>query len=257
MLPPTASHPLQQRYLSHADGTLTLPHLDYLNRRSEATGIQTGGGFPLRFECPNQQADYEQRAFRSGVVATRPNNWHDAFNALVWLTFPLSKRALNSAHVQARSTPTGEGNQRGKLRDSLTQFDECGVIVAGTSPALWQAICRHEWVEAFVSNRSELQATTRFIVFGHGSLDALRAPFVGLCGKAIFLEIAACDLVAIDADDLQTVDADLARRVASTNWQESSCLSLQPLPLLGIPGATTDNEHADYYRDQRQFRPRR
>ena len=220
-------------------------------------GIQTGGGFPLRFDCPNEQADYEQRAFHSGVVATRPNNWHDAFNALVWLTFPLSKRALNSAHLQARSAQTSQTSQRGKLRDSLTQFDECGVIVAGISPALWQAICCHEWLEVFVTQRAELLATTRFIVFGHGSLDALRAPFVGLCGKAIFLETAAADLLAIDMGKLKNVDADLARRVASTNWAESPGLQLQPLPLLGIPGATADNAHADYYRDQRQFRPRR
>ena len=33
--------------------------------------------------------------------------------------------------------------------------------------------------------------------------------------------------------------------------------SLAPLPLLGIPGVTADSECAAYYRDTRQFRPRR
>ena len=33
--------------------------------------------------------------------------------------------------------------------------------------------------------------------------------------------------------------------------------SLVPLPLLGIPGLTPASECADYYRDTRQFRPRR
>ena len=29
---------------------------------------------------------------------------------------------------------------RGTLRDALTQFDECGVVVAGTAPDLWRAL---------------------------------------------------------------------------------------------------------------------
>jgi len=32
---------------------------------------------------------------------------------------------------------------------------------------------------------------------------------------------------------------------------------LSPLPLLGIPGVTPDSEVSDYYRDTRQFRPKR
>src|SRR3990167_9931502 len=38
---------------------------------------------------------YEPRIFLSSEVSTRPENWHDFFNALIWYTFPKSKAALN------------------------------------------------------------------------------------------------------------------------------------------------------------------
>jgi hypothetical protein len=51
--------------------------------------------------------------------------------------------------------------------------------------------CAHRWREVFVERRDELLRSTRFIVFGHASHDALGAPFVGLCGKALFIEVDA------------------------------------------------------------------
>ena len=58
------------------------------------------------------------------------------------------------------------------------------------------------------------------------------------------------------ADDvaLAALDARLAmlfdtRSFLPRDWQ--------PLPLLGIPGATADNERSEYYDDRRQFRPAR
>ena len=249
-----SANPLQRPFLCHSDGALQLPDLDYLNTQAIARQIGTGGGLPLRFALPNGNADYEQRAFDTGVVATRAENWHDAFNALVWLNFPLSKAALNMAHLASRSTNSDEKGQRGRARDVLTQFDECGVVFASTSPALWQALRSHQWSEVFVARRAELLATTRFIVFGHGSLDALRAPFVGLCGKAVFVAVSGDLITDLDAGNFSTLDVEVARRVTSTNWRNAIT---QPLPLLGIPGATVENNDATYYQNSRQFRPLR
>lgn len=250
----TSANLLQRPFLCHSDGALELPDLGYLNAQAIAREIKTGGGLPLRFATPNGDADYEQRAFETGVVATRVDNWHDAFNALVWLNFPLSKAALNAAHLSSRKTNSNERGQRGRARDVLTQFDECGVIFASTNPALWLALRAHQWSEVFVTRRAELLATTRFIVFGHGSLDALRAPFVGLCGKAIFVTVHGDSLDEIDVSNFFALDNALARRVTSTNWQTEA---VQPLPLLGIPGATIENQNATYYQNSLQFRPPR
>ncbi len=230
------------------------PELSQLNALALKHGLKAGSDSPLSFVEPSAVAQgYEERAFRTGEIATRPQNRHDMFNALIWLAFPQAKAALNRRHFAALGVASARST-RGPLRDALTQFDECGVVVAGTRIDLWQAIRAHRWREAFVDRRAELLASTRFLVFGHASHDALAAPFVGLCGKAMFIEVDAAWLKLPESEALPAVDAKLA---AVFDTAELSPRDWQPLPLLGIPGATADNETPDYYADTRQFRPAR
>lgn len=236
-----------------ADG---VPDLDVLNELAARCALVSGSGASLRFVRPvADDRGYEERAYREGTIATRPGNRHDLFNALIWLAFPRSKAALNRRHhdslVLAR---TAGSTGRGTLRDALTQFDECGVVVAGTAPDLWRALGEHRWREVFVERRDELLHSTRFIVFGHASHDALAAPFIGLCGKALFIEVDAAWLDQSQAQALGRLDIRLA---ALFDHGDFSPRDWQPLPLLGIPGATVDNEQPDYYADPRQFRPPR
>ncbi len=229
------------------------PTLAQLNEAARQRDVKSGGDMPLQFVLPvADNLSYEERIFRFGAVATRENNAHDLFNALIWLTFPQTKALLNRRHVLALRE---QGNTvRGPLRDALTQFDECGVIVAGTCPELWEAISAHRWHEAFVIQRKALCRTTRFIVFGHASHEALMSPFNGLCGKAMFLPMTEVSLATFDHVGNAVVDVLLARRITSADF---SPRDWQPLPLLGIPGATAKNEAAEYYDDTRQFRPAR
>ena len=249
-----ALHPLSAFLASWL--TESAPSLDDLNALAARRALVSGSGAPLRFVLPpagNQ--GYEERAYHEGEIATRPGNRHDLFNALVWLAFPSSKAALNRRHFAALTDARREGRtERGALRDALTQFDECGVIVAGSSPELWQGLCAHRWCEVFVDRRAQLLRSTRFIVFGHASHDALAAPFVGLCGKALFLEVDAAWLELSETAALASLDRRMATLFDSGNF---SPRDWQPLPLLGIPGATADNESPDYYDDTRQFRPAR
>jgi hypothetical protein len=233
-----------------------VPDLDALNGIAAAHGILTGGGAPLRFVAPRDDGEgYEERAWRCGKVVTRADNRHDLFNALIWLAFPRSKAAMNRRHHQALLAARAAGSEaRGPLRDALTQFDECGVIVAGSAPELWQGLCAHRWREVFVERRAVLLRTTRFVVFGHASHDLLGAPFVGLCGKALFIEVDAAWLELPAPESLARLDARLAETLAAGDFAPRDW---QPLPLLGIPGATAENEHAAYYEDERQFRPPR
>ena len=86
--------------------------------------------------------------------------------------------------------------------------------------------------------------------------DQLRAPFVGLCGKALFRRVEpawfALDPFAQQAECDAWLAESLVARAASLTPRAWS-----PLPLLGIPGVTPDNEAPAYYRDTRQFRPPR
>lgn len=233
-----------------------IPSLDALNAAAAARDMRTGNGAPLRFVAPRDDGEgYEERAWRCGEIATRADNRHDLFNALIWLAFPRSKAMMNRRHCEALLAARATGDAaRGALRDALTQFDECGVIVAGAAPDLWQALCAHRWREVFVGRRAELLCSTRFIVFGHASHDALGASFVGLCGKALFIEVDAAWLGLPPAQSLDQLDARLA---AAFETASVTPRDWQPLPLLGIPGATAENEDGAYYDDERQFRPPR
>ena len=223
-----------------------------LNAAADRLNVQVGSGLPLQFVDAGAGPDmaYEARAYQYGEVETRADNWHDLFGAWVWLTFPRSKAAMNRRHWQAMQAEQGA---RGPVRDALTQFDECGVVVLCSDMTLWQSLCCHQWRDVFVRRRVDVLHHLRFLVFGHGSLDALRFPFIGLCGKAWCFPVEALPgdaptLVAL-ADSLLADFLDQCIDLAPRLWQ--------PLPLLGIPGACSDNESPAYYDDTRQFRPAR
>lgn len=227
--------------------------LEDLNAEARRLGLCSGGGQPLQFVPPGQTGavGYEAQAYRQGQVETRPDNWHDLFGAYVWLSFPRAKAAMNRRHWQALQQEST--SRRGPARDALTQFDECGVVVLSTDITLWQGIRAHRWRETFADRRAAVAAHLRFLVFGHGSYDALRAPFVGLCGKAVCFEVASLP----DDVSAQTTLADELLADLFETTEDLSPRHWQPLPLLGIPGATAENEEAGYYDDLRQFRPAR
>jgi hypothetical protein len=98
---------------------------------------------------------YDDRVVR-GEVPTRPRSWHDFLNALVWATFPASKRrlhALQAAAVRQRLAPGAVTlpNARTREQDALALLDEGGVIeltaegerlVLGFGHALYEGIVR-------------------------------------------------------------------------------------------------------------------
>jgi hypothetical protein len=220
--------------------------------------LNTASGHPIRFGPPQPSNDgYETRIAASGIVPTRPDDWHDFFNALAWCVWPRSKATLNALHLQAIAERERAGLAgRGRQRDALTQFDECGVLVVTSEPGIATALAGHEWHDVFWRQRTRLAGTTRFLVFGHASWDQLRAPFFGLCAKAIYRVVArdwfglAASVQRAEAD--AWLAAEFRRRGEALDPRDYS-----PLPLMGIPGVTPESEREAYYLDTRQFRPRR
>lgn len=226
--------------------------------RAHAPGAASGSGLPLCFVPPPEPLDaYEQHIHATGQVPTRPDDWHDFFNALAWCVWPRSKAACNALHLQEQAARAQAGLPgRGPVRDTLTQFDECGVLVVSADPDIPALLAAHAWEEALWTRRARLLESTRFLVFGHGSWDQLRQPFFGLCAKAVYREVDAGWLALPPAVRQAEADAWLADRLMDPR-QPFDKGALAPLPLLGIPGVTPDNACAAYYRDTRQFRPAR
>ncbi|MCB1961045.1 MAG: DUF3025 domain-containing protein [Rhodocyclaceae bacterium] len=235
-----------------------LPSLARLNGLIGAhrTAPVNGQGLPVRFVPPgHQDVPYEHAVFSTGEVATRADNWHDYFNALVWAIFPRAKAALNARHMHELTRAKADGSRaRGAVRDALTQFDECGMVVVGDSPELLDALARHQWDAVLWGARKRLMRATRFVLFGHASYDQLRAPFNGLCAKVLYLAAPGDVLARPLSTLLRSLDDWLAGFFGDVRASLSPA-AFAPLPLLGIPGVVQDSALRSYYADTRQFRP--
>ena len=220
---------------------------------SEQFPIHLANGQCIRFVPPRSDGMiYECRIWERGEVETRPENWHDFFNALVWLSFPRTKIAISAAHVRAMQAP---GETRGTTRDALTHFDECGIVVLSSRPELLELLRAFRWKELFVERRAEVVRSMRFVIFGHATYEQMLRPFRGLTAKALLFEVSEAWLEMGDSEQLAAVDKLLAAELTSGRYARPR--DFQPLPLLGIPGVTPDSDDPAYYDDTWQFRPGR
>ncbi|HEV2622067.1 MAG TPA: DUF3025 domain-containing protein [Frateuria sp.] len=210
------------------------PALDALNARWPASARE-------RFvaQTPALLADglhYEQRIAGSGAIATREGNWHDLFNALVWLRHAPLKRALNAQQVAGIGQAGPK--QRTRPQCALTHFDEAGVILVLRDPALLALWDAHDWFGLFWRHREAwLDGSLELVVFGHALLEHALEPGRLLVGKAVAVmgqAHAACERVA----------RTIAQGRLLRDPQE-----LRPLPLSGIPGWHEANACEAFHRE--------
>jgi Protein of unknown function (DUF3025) len=224
--------------------------------------VAVSSGMPLRF-VPQEHgrqlfsAQYEPRCYLRGEVQTRRNNWHDLFNALVWLTFPKSKAAINARHYQylvgARNNVTGK---RGSGRDMLTLLDESGVLVVCADAELESLLRNFEWKELFWRRRKQVEAMMGFYLFGHSLYEKALLPYIGMTGHGLLLTVAEEYFSWSPARQLAYLDDRLAEYLVAPEH----CLStreLTPVPLLGVPGWAVGNARPDFYDNYGYFRRRR
>lgn len=216
-------------------------------------------GLPIRFVPPAapgpDQPCYEERIAASGEVPTRGANWHDLFNAVVWIAFPRSKSALNARHGVARAA-RAESSRRSPVEDTLAGFDESGVAVACAEPELEALLRGFRWRELFWESRERVRAGMRFFLFGHGLCEAALSPFIGLTGKGVIVTMEQDFFGAAPAAQLDALDRRLAALIADPGWLLAP-RELAPVPLLGVPGWWPANETESFYADTNYFRPGR
>lgn len=233
------------------------PTLAQLNRMCDEREVVSGSGVPIEFVPQEGKTDepYETRVYARGKVLTRSNNWHDLFNALVWITFPRTKAAINRHHYKEMLAYQSEG-RRGTPRDVLTLFDEGGVIVQTSEPELGELLREFKWKELFWQRRSAVVESMRFYVFGHSIYEKALQPYKGITAKTVIFDVPARELERPPAQQLATLDARLARHFADPKALAAT-EAYAPLPVLGIPGWSADNESERYYDDSQHFRPGR
>jgi hypothetical protein len=138
-----------------------LPDLEQLN-------WLLGPSAGMRFVVQRQDMKYDECIDLRREVPTRPGHWHDFMNALVWATFPHSKRAL---HARQRPLVAAQRGPRCAEADALAILDEAGVLGCAEGP----------------------------LVFGHAVLEALALGTPVVPTRGMHLEwLSRHDLSALD-----------------------------------------------------------
>ncbi len=248
-------HPAYQALRSVVDPVrLEQADLAVLQTVLDEAGVTNANGEPLRVLASHSDGaqGYERDTYFRGTLAVRTDTWHDRFNVAAWRLFPRSKAALNAAHVADLDTAQARPG-RSRLRDALTLFDEDGIVVALSDPAIEEAIRAFRWREVFWERRDRLIAGAVCIPFGHALMEKLRAPFIGLTAKALFVPVPQSFADQGWADRLACVDGALSRIIGGLRTPAD----LAPLPVLGWPGWCPENTSAAFYDNTDYFRPGR
>jgi hypothetical protein len=223
-------------------GGAAWPSIEVLNAHRPASMLQ---GFVA--QTPQLLADglhYEERIATTGAIATRECNWHDLFNALVWMRYPALKQALN-LRQHAEIAVMGR-RERSRPQCALTHFDEAGIVVRLREPAMIDAWDAHDWETLFRGHRQAwLNGDATVNVFGHALLEHALTPGKLLVGKAMVF-------LGDSGDALDACAAAINGGHALNDPQE-----LRPFPLSGLPGWHDDGDAADFYRITPCFQPRR
>lgn len=224
---------------------------DALMRSSDWPGIETinaqlpvhGKQFVIQDDALlGDGLHYEQR-IAQGRIATRMQNWHDLFNAMVWARQPAIKRALNAQqclHIAALGA-----SQRNRAQAALTQFDETGLIVRVNDESLLKAWDQHDWSSLFNPTVWRDGGIAVCAVIGHALME-----------QALLLErllVGKC-VVVVGGDDAACV-AEVAAAIAGGRLLADPA-ELRPLPLAGIPGWHSPQDQA-FYQQRDYFRPLR
>lgn len=243
--------PLFEGFARHRDWLAGAhwPSLDALNQ-ALAGRAHPHSGVRLRFAEQGNAllADglhYERRIHDRGLIATRRDNWHDLFNALMWIDRLALKAALNARQA---ADVVQAGRARTRAQCAQTHFDEAGAIVVLRDDSLLAAWDAHDWPTLLHARAAAWRdGSARVIVFGHALLEHALQPAP--------VHTAKCLAVRSDADEGRVIEAVAVAILAGGLLADPQ--DLRPLPLSGIPGWHPRTGESEFYASAPCFRPLR
>ncbi|WP_413191284.1 DUF3025 domain-containing protein [Psychrobacter sp. AT9] len=216
--------------------------------------------FVSQHALPEGEA-YESFIATTGNIPTR-DNLHDLFNGSIWLTFPKTKALLNYYHM-AEIAHQGIGASRGRVRDTITVFDENGAVLVTSEPFIGEALIDFDWQASLVESRNSWdnpqqlnsQSQAAVYVFGHALLEQLIRPRKPLCAHSIVIHVSqdffslslSARMVYLDSKIAQYMDKLLSQDNVTPR-------QLAPLPILGVPHFWAENADMSFYDDPYVFR---
>lgn len=272
-----SSHTNPQTSLSTALDSQTAVVADILNKASkqysERQPPQTkptpdNQAYPLHFVAQDALPigeGYECFIATTGNIPTR-NNLHDLFNGSIWLTFPKTKALLNYYHmieIGNQIDEQGASASRGRVRDTITVFDENGAILVTSESSVGKALTEFDWQESLVAPRAKwdhpkqrnVEAKTVVYIFGHALLEQLIQPRKALCAHSVIIDVAPDFFVLSLSERMRYLDSMLAKHMSELLSQEGiTPRALAPLPILGVPHFWAENDNPMFYQDTNVFR---
>lgn len=209
---------------------------------------------------------YEQFIGTTGQIPTR-DNLHDLFNGSIWLSFPKTKALLNYYHmleIAADSDSDKESkSQRGRVRDTITVFDENGAVLVTSKPSVGEALMDFDWQNSLVKPRESWDnpkmpnenAKAAVYIFGHALLEQLIEPRKPLCAHSVVITVSQDFFALSTAERINYLDDKLAEYMDKLlSEQNVTPRKLAPLPILGVPHFWPENINPEFYEDKFVFR---
>ncbi|MBF0265334.1 MAG: DUF3025 domain-containing protein [Gammaproteobacteria bacterium] len=205
---------------------------------------------------PFPRMGYEERIYKTGCISTRQDNWHDYFNAMIWGLFPETKIMLNELHIEEimKNKSINHNNGRTLSRDAITHLDESGIIIAVDDWRLVEYFRTHQWKKVFYELREIWGKQINAYVIGHGMYEKSLHPFIGMTAKMYPILMDSSFFYQHKQVQYQRLDVKLAKEVNEMQTLKNNHF-LSPLPILGVPGWYEKNIDADFYDNQKYFRP--
>lgn len=241
------------RYLAARSDWPMVTDYDRFNDLLETPQTHTLPKFePVSPQAVKQAGGYEPFIARHGIVPTRSGNWHDLFNALIWLHYPRFKWAANALQIaESSSSEVDPRNKRTMVQSRAAQFDEGGVVVLVDDVSRIEPLDHLDWHTFFVTQRELFEEQIRCVVIGHALLEHLLQPFMGVVAKALAISWPSGKFLFSHAER-ETVDTRLAEQLLGALRENR----FHPLPVLGVPGWHAQ-QTPEFYADPRYFRRRR
>lgn len=233
--------------LKHFKNFNTWPTIDEYNHINNMPDLEC----IHQLKRPSSFEDYyDPMILKKNKLLTRLSNWHDFFNFTTWVKYYQIKKAINS--VQYKYQHFRHVNQQQKRtvqENTLTQFDECGMIVICNNDELIYLLQNFKFKEFFTHKK--LFEHVVFLTFGHATLECYLSPYIGLTAKAII-----CKTKKELTDNKENILNDIFTKLSNKIRNEEILFSndfLQPIPILGIPG-WHENQDENFYNNKSYFR---
>lgn len=224
--------------------------------------------YPLEFVSQNALPEgigYEQFIGTTGRIPTR-DNLHDLFNGSIWLTFPKTKALLNYHHmleIAKHSNEPDSQKSRGRVRDTITVFDENGAVLVTSDASIGEALIDFDWQASLVKPRDswdnpyqpKQEAKAAVYIFGHALLEQLMQPRKPLCAHSVVINVSQDFFALSTTKRIPYLDERLSEymhKLLSTD--NVTPRQLAPLPILGIPRFWAENSDDSFYDDSYVFR---